>query len=216
MDNKFKFSQLAKCLTMHQASINMAVKRGHLICDDNKLINIKLAHNKVWIEKQEAKGKKFDLNLAFKPVQPRVKKEPPSQEIKLEPASNKKEITVSDLRGIELKQKKATLQRTLRGIKLDELRIEKQEGKLIPYDAVKKVFLFAVETFRVTYLQEVKGLANIFINRLGGEHRHFIELQKELSEKIELIQLETIDNLITGIDGVVSEFKEVRERGEKK
>ena len=87
---------------------------------------------------------------------------------------------------------------------------------MIPFDAVKTVFLYTVETFRTTYLQEVKGLASIFVNRLGAEHHHYIEIQKDLAQKIETIQKETVENMLAGLNGIVAEFKEVRGRGERK
>ena len=218
--NLLKRSQLAKALDISNASITMAIKNGTLLLDaKTKKVDIDNVLNKIWIDKQVIKGNILDLNRIYnkpKTIQPIKKTTKKELESPKKENKENKEITISDLREIELKQKKATLQRTLKAIKLDDLRIQKQEGKLIPFDAVKTVFLFAVETFRTTYLQEVKSLANVFINRLGGEHKDFIEIQKDIGLIVEEIQKETIDNLLTGLDGIVNEYKEVRGRGEKK
>jgi len=131
-------------------------------------------------------------------------------------SKNQGVTTLDELRKLELKKKKADLKSTEKKIILDELKIQKLKGQLIPYDAVKTVFIYSAETFKNTYQQEVNGLANIFIERLGGEHKHFIELQKELTEKINEIQLMVQEHLIAGLNGIVSEYQEVRERGEKK
>ena len=79
----------------------------------------------------------------------------------------------------------------------------KLEGKLIPFDAVQTVFLYSNELSRSTYLQEVNSLANIFVERLGGSHNHFIELQKELTDKVNEIHKLTKESLLSGLDGIV-------------
>ena len=62
----------------------------------------------------------------------------------------------------------------------------------------------------------MEALATIFMERLGGDHKHYVELQKILAEKINDIQSQTKENLLQGLKGIVAEYQEVRGRGEHK
>lgn len=226
MDSLLKYSQLAKALDVSNASVSMAIKNGKLYPEEGqKRIDINHPLNKLWIEAREKEGKIFDINRIYKKnndYKPLIQRddEPEQAEEKSEPESkgkkSKKQVTIEDVRKIEVKKKAADLQKTLKETEKLELQIKKIEGELIPYDAIKTVFLYSVETFRNTYQQEVNSIANIFIERVGGDHKHFIELQKELSEKINEIQSLVKDNLLTGLKGIVSEYSEIRGRGERK
>lgn len=216
MDKLLKCSQLAKALGLSNASIAMAIKNNKLI-RENKKINIEAPVNKIWIESQINLGKSFDLNKIYKPnniidKKEVVQTEPETEEEKDQP---KKVITADDIRKLELQIKAANLKKTKKETIKLELQIKKIEGQLIPYDAIKDVFLYSAETFRTTYLQEVEGLATKFMAQLGGDHKHFVELQKELTEKIDDIQKTVKENLLQGLKGIVAEYREVKGRGER-
>jgi hypothetical protein len=117
---------------------------------------------------------------------------------------------------LEIKKRQLDIDRLKKTIRLDEIRVAKAEGSLIPYDAAQNLFMYAVETFRTSYMQEVKSLANLFVQKLGGSQRHFVEIQKEIGLIVEASHKEARENVITGLQGIVNEYKEVRNRGEKK
>ena len=161
MGRELKYVDLAKALDLTRAYITMAVKRGNLVVDgEKKIIDIDEPINRLWIEKKDKNNKiyKDDPPIIEEPV-----KEEKNNDLK--PKDKSKNDILEEIRLLELGQKKATLEKTQSAIKLDEIKIKKQEGALIPYYAVKTVFLYSVETFRNTYLQEVNSLANIFIER---------------------------------------------------
>ena len=223
MSKLLKFSELAKALGLTNASISMAIKNKTLIPEENqKRIDINSQINKLWIERQIASGRDFDLNNIFKKTndyKQKLKeenKEQNSNQTSELNNSKKRTITVDDIRKIELKKKIAELKRTENAVILDQLKIEKQEGRLIPFDAVQNFFLFVVETFSKTFSQESKSIANIMVNRLGGERKHLIEIQKDLSIKLEELKEQSIKDALSGLDNIVDEYKEVRSRGEKK
>ena len=215
MSKLLKYSELARALGMSNASISMALKNGIIEKEETeKAINIEKPVNKLWINNQIVRGKVLDLNNIYakpKPPKPKQQTSNESKEITL----SKKITGIKDESYIE-KKKALELKKLRQAVKLDALKIQKIEGHLIPYDAVKTVFLFAVETFRSTYLQEVDALSNVFIKRLGGTHDNFIELQKELQEKINEIQATVKGDLLQGLKGIQAEYKEVRGRGERK
>ena len=217
MDKLLKYSQLAKALGVSNASISMAIKNEKLIPEKGKkLINIQLTINKIWIENHP---NKFDINQIFDKKLIKSKEESKKenkQPRELSEFEAYEEKMAIETRKIDQQQKLASLKKTQYETEKLSLQVKKIEGDLIPFEAVKTVFLYSVETFRSTYLQEVEGLATVFMERLGGDHTHFVELQKELTEKINEIQASVKEGLIQGLKGVVAEYKEVRNRGESK
>ena len=215
MGKPLSYADFAKAIQVNRASVTMAVKSKTLIpIEGKKQIDPDNPLNKAWIQKQEMKGKEWNVNLIYEKEQPIYARQPIGNITENKSKKTDRVITTEDIRKIEIKQKIANLKKTEKQIKLDEIKIQKQEGALIPFDAVKTVYLFSIETFRNTFIQETNSLANIFVERLGGEHRHFIELQKELTEKINDITKVAKESLISGAKGIVDEFKEVRGRGE--
>ena len=149
---------------------------------------------------------------------PEPKPEPKKTESTKKPKLKKTEkryFTTSDEEYIQ-KKRALDLKQAQNRVKLDELKIKKIEGSLIPFDAVKSVFMYAVETFRSTYMQEVDALTNIYIKILGGDQVQYAELQKDLQEKINAIQKQVKSDLLQGIDSIQKEYSEVRSRGERK
>lgn len=240
MAKNLKYSELARALGISNASVTMAIKNGTLIKNKNeKTINIDATINKLWIEHQIIKGRTFDINRIYikKPIikdislkKEVIQKTKTKTKTESKIKNKKKSNTVEELkileedgegilvriRKVELKQKEATLKKTGKDILLAELKIQKQQGQLIPFDAAKSVFLYAIESMRNIYLQETRGVANIFVQITGADHNKFIQLQKDLSEKIEDIQKSVKDELIINLDKIVEEYKEVRGRGESK
>jgi hypothetical protein len=215
----FTQTQLANALDIPQGIIAMAVKRGNLF-KEGKTINIDKEINKLWLERQIAQGKTFNINRIYqKPDKTIIKETYKKEEVNAPSTKKTTEKTPTEKNGLvelEIRKKELDIDRLQKTIRLDEIRIHKLEGQLLPYDSTANIFLYAVETFRASFLQEVKSIANIFVQRLGGEQKHFIELQKELSLKIEEIQAQAKEDIISGLEGIVDEYKEVRSRGERK
>lgn len=220
MAKNLKRAELARVLDVSNASITMAVNNGTLIPNDDKTIDIDKPVNKVWIDRQIAKGRTFDMNRLFKSEkkqhtpkkQPKTKKKQPEKE----ETQTEDDKSIAELREIELKIKKANLLKLQKSNQLSELEINKREGKLIPFDAVKTFFLFTVETFIKTYSQESKSLTNIMVNRFGGGKKELIEVQKDLQAKLESIKSNTVKEIEKGIENIIDEYSEVRGRGERK
>lgn len=219
MEKNLKRSQLAKALGITNASISMAVNNGMLVSNDDKTIDIEKNVNKIWIEKQIAKGKTFDINRIFNSEKVNSNNEndiEPSIDTEKRNIASKKNKSLDELRDIELRIKKENLLKLQKTNRLNELEIEKKEGRLVPLDTIKSFFLFVIETFTKTYTQESKSLANIMVNRLGGEKKHMIEIQKDLGQKLEQIKEQSVKEVINGLDNIVDEYSEVRSRGERK
>lgn len=217
-----KYAAFSRALGIARASVTMAIKNGQIITNDiDKLIDIELPENKSWIDKQIAKGKTWDLNrisVQAQNVVRAVDTEPQSKNI--QQIEKRKPAVVDEyhekLRDLEYRRKLADLEKTNNANKKEEIQIKKLQGELIPYDAVKSVFIYSVETARTTLIQGIDALANIFVERLGADNEHFKELQKEIMQQVNEIIVEYKNNLIEGVDDIVVEYKEVRGRGERR
>jgi len=222
MGNYLKYSQLAKSLGLHNASINMALKNKTLQSTPENTIDITLPHNRIWIDKQIAKGNEFDLNRIYDkpekqlPKQREVKIETEIENDRTKKRTKNKEDSLDTLRSLEIRQKKATLLRTEKAIKLDDLRINKQEGLLIPFDEAEFLLVYIVEKIRNTSIQEIDSMTNIYKERFGISHQEYIELKIDLNEILNSIIKESVDELKSGLEGIKDLFKETRERGQRK
>ena len=238
--------EFAAALGVTSASIAMALRNKKLIRREDKTYDIDDPTNQLWIRDQIALGKNFEMTKVYEKrsnqkynritppgkkrqvyklkevvVEPKPKPEPKKTEPtkkpkpKPKPKTEKRYFTTSDEEYIQ-KKRALDLKQAQNRVKLDELKIKKIEGALIPFDAVKSVFMYAVETFRSTYMQEVDALTNIYIKILGGDQVQYAELQKDLQEKINAIQKQVKSDLMQGIDSIQKEYSEVRSRGERK
>lgn len=125
----------------------------------------------------------------------------------------KPETDADDLYAVKLKFEIKKLKNNDR---LETLKIAKIEGELLPVNSVENIFLWAAENFRKTYEQDVDNMINIFIKRLGGEQKDFIELKKMAMESLSITGNSLKENLLEGLDNAISEYSEVRARGERR
>jgi hypothetical protein len=218
MNKILRYSDVAKSLEVNTAIISMAVKRNKLlptIEDDKKLIDIENPVNKLWVDIYcEKNNKTFDINRVFNSKKPEKKEEKISKEIEQEDNIIIKKSTNNY--GIALEKTKLEIKRLKNQDKLDRLKIQKMQGLLIPTDAAKDVFIFSETTIVTTFKQHLKGLLDIIQNRSNMNHAQYIELNKELDQEIDIIHAVAKENILSGLDGVVKEYQEVRGRGESK
>jgi hypothetical protein len=225
--NLLKKSQFAKALGVRNSNINVYESRNKIVVNNDGMIDTTNPVNKIFIETRKANGKIFDLNLAFSPrdksqlpiikeVKKEVKEKIDLKEIiedenhvpqkQRQQKSRNADISLVEQK-MELEIKKMKVQ-----IEIDTLKKLKIEGQLVPVDAIQNIFMWAIDTFHNTYQQEVTGLANIF----EADHKKFIQITKDLSQRLNKIKADAKENLLLGIEGIIEEYQEVRGRGEKK
>lgn len=227
MSNLLNTSQLALALGVNKGIIALAKKAGHIKHDKKKLYDILDPKNKFWIDGQIAKGKIFDinriLNSKFEPkTEPVVKPPMPTiQELKIDGRSKRRKAIsedseeASESSGLYDAKLKLEIKKLKNQDKLDELKIAKIEGQLLPVVSVEGIFLWAAENFRKTYEQDVDNMINIFIKRLGGEQKDFIEMKKLAMESLAITGQSLKENLSSGLENAITEYSEVRGRGER-
>jgi len=207
MDNRLKQIQLAQVMDISRVTVASWIKRGKLIVDDEKLIDISLQHNKAWLDQKQSEGLEFDLNRIYKKeVKKRRNTDKPLPELK----------SKSEIAEIQKKKLQLEVKRLEKSNRLDQIKIEKAEGKLIPTDAAQHLFISSVMTIKALYKQDVEKVANIFKKRLEMTDEQYTEILRELTRAIDAIHTNVRTTLIEGIEGIVEDYQEVRGRGESK
>lgn len=219
MHTKFKKSELAKALDVQNSYIGTYIKRGRLILGYDNLIDIQNPLNDFFIKSLVQEGKIFDINRVFEKKQ-FVKKdvELVKSEIIIKPKQKKepKEIEeTGSFNYLEQKQK-LELQKLRLHNEIESLKKEKIEGSLVPVDAMQEIFLWVIDQFHNSYSQEVNSLANIYVQILGADHSKYNMITKELIQTLNKLKSDAKENIISGIDGIVENYQEVRGRGERK
>lgn len=210
MGKKFGFAEFARVMGMANASISMAIKNKVLIPEANeKLIDVDREVNRNWINKQIENGRTFDLNRIYEKTINIVKIEP-KQQINQEP---KETLPKNDL---YTKKLEAEINRTESAAKLNEIKIRKLEGQLIPYEASERVFLWAFEQFKKTLEQNAESIANIYIKILEGTQDQMVDIRNRLLDSINENFNQGIEYIKAGLENVVNEYMEERGKGEKK
>jgi hypothetical protein len=172
--------------------------------------------NKLFIEDRAASGYNFDMNRIFqKPVNvPRnasvsdsesvVKSEPSS------PSGQKKELTLAEKKVIaETKLKDKQYEKA-------QIEVDKLQGKLVPVDETKHVFLWAANQHNSTFKSFIENELRLLCKQVGASVDETNDLIKNSMQMMENSLKEYQENLMSGIEGIVSEYKEVRGRGEKR
>jgi len=227
MRNILKYSELAKALGVQNASISMAITNKKLIADTaNKTIDIEFSVNKFWIDSQIAKGKTFDINRAYNKsfkAEPAKKKDKalehqnPTQTNNIVTPPPPQENSQSLIKQNQIAELK--LQEDLKKVqysnRLDELKIAKMEGQLIPVDAIKHIFIWASEDFKKTFEQELDTITTIYMQILSGTKEQEIDIKKKLNARLAEIGATMKESLKSGLRNEVNEYADLRSRGER-
>jgi hypothetical protein len=213
--DKLTYRELAVALGVKQATINVNVGRDKLLADNNKRIDINHPLNKAWIESQEGQGKTFDINRLFSGNKEKeVKETEPEPESK--PTKKGKPTGKDELVNLEIQQKKATLKKTQKAIEIDELKIKKLQGELIPFEEAEFLMVYIVEEIRTQSIQTLESAANLYKDRFGLSQEEYTEIRKDLNESANSIIIESVKKLKDGLEGIQDKYKEVRTKGERK
>ena len=224
-NNELTYAEFSRCLGVSAAYVTVNIKRGNIKANvKRKTINYQDAQNKIWIDKQIAGGKTFDLNRKNDVGAKVQERKGSGKNGKSARKNGKSAHTVApaltefqkQLQQLELKKKEVDLNKASTEEELKKLEIMKRRGDLVPVDAVKTVFLYSLETTRTLFTQELNSIASIYSEILEADEKTYKQLQKEIMMKVNDVMKTLKDSLKSGLSGVVKEYSETRSRGEKK
>lgn len=115
-----------------------------------------------------------------------------------------------------VKKQKLEIKKLENTNKKEALQIAKLEGKLLPVDVVEKIFLWSASDMKKTYEQDVCSLISRLVKNAGGTQDDYISLKKDAMQNISITGETFKENLLTGLENQINEYKEVRGRGERR
>ena len=228
---------LAVALDVTASHVGYAVKTDKLVVDSNGYINLKLKKNSLWLKEQLEKGKTFEPERIIdynknkaKYREAKKQKRTIINDIKIKEtkfsevikpnfqskSSNLDGIINPEIADLSTLKIQTEIEYKQGQIALNKIKEQKYSGILVPTDAVKNLFNFAIENMRALFQQELHSVASIYQQRTDMQHKDFVLLQKDLTLKVVEIMKIYKKQLKQGVEGIVDEYQEVRNRGEAK
>ncbi|NJO91414.1 MAG: hypothetical protein HC831_22475 [Chloroflexia bacterium] len=182
------------------------VKTGKYIELDNPV-------NVMFLQELKAKGQLFDLNRvtglqsATQMSQKSIKSNDTGN------ISNEVDMmSFEDLKALELAKKEAELNRIQISNELNQLKIKKHSGELIPFESAKFAFIRSLQIFKAQFKATSESILNISINSTVNYHTRLKEMHNEINRAYD----ESIELLKKELDTIAKEASEQYERGEKR
>jgi hypothetical protein len=213
------------------SNVNVYVRRGKVIVEDNGLVDTENPINKMttnnWIKLHFEKEEQRKLDALRKEAQEKVQSkneikgyEKPKVEKAVKRGRKPKtkvDKHTEELLSMEQRKKRADTLLQERKAELEKLKLDKMAGKLIPVDLVFQVLNIHNKSIFATFQSDVENLASVFCEILAeGDRSKLSDVTQKISEKLvetvkkskELAELE--------LDNAVAEYAETRSRGERK
>lgn len=196
-------------------SVNMAVTRGHVHVDPDKKIDLEHPKNVKFRKRQEKRKKKEQAQkeLLGKQEETTTKKAG-TGDVKRRSAKDLKES--AEYRKWARDKEKALTVKAQREAELKTLQVEKMMGKLIPVDLVHQILKINIQNIFISFENELVNIASIYCDIMaGGDRAKLSAVITEMRENLERIIKDTKENSQKEIEGVIDEYSETRNRGEK-
>ncbi len=203
------------------ANVNVYVKRGKVIVEDDGLIDTENPINKIatdnWVKLHYEKEAK-------KKIEQKISNEKPQEKPKVEKAvkrgrkpKTKADKHTEELLSLDQRKKQADVLLQERKAEVEKMKLDKLAGKLIPVDLVFQVLNIHNKSIFATFQSDVENLASVFCEILAeGDRSKLSEVTQKISEKL----IDTVDKskelAELEIDNAVAEYAETRSRGERK
>jgi len=222
-----EFAQLAGL--KNDRAINVYVQRGKILLS-GKLIDDTIEQNKLWLDEQQYKNSdRLELKREQVIAQPTVKKtkskskkvqENNTTELPPPPIRNSEELTPIQKRtlskaDIDIKIKKASLEKTMEEIAILKVKKMKMHGELIPTDIVKSLIRELTEGVKIAYLDAMENYTVVI-----SKQKKLTEVEKSNIKK----EFTTIINKAVerqsyvankGLKSIVEEYSQTKGVGER-
>ena len=192
------------------------IRRGNVIesPDFPGYIDSDIAENQTWMQKRLVLLAKKGLEKPEKPLEsaeiPQKQAEKPAiqQKKSQEPAekAGKPDKIASKLLGLEEQKKTAEIERIISATKLNHLRIQKQEGELIPFGLLKPIISQLVLSLVSSFKNGGENLITEFCHRHALDAAAQAALRKSLKNIINQAVDEGVDNARMSAERIGEEF----------
>jgi len=211
MSNSIKLtvSQFAKCWGKTPQHVNTYVNRGKLVKGYDKKIHIDNPVNKLFINERLAKGETFDL-MRINSDSATLKRSNVSR-MDIDTLENKSK-SFEQFKELELEKKLTEIERIKSQVELNNIKIKKSQGELIPFEEAKFILIRSISEFENSYKAIAESILNIANNSGGNYHSSL----KEIHEEIGQASNEAKQTLLKEVENLAAECSELLERGQKR
>lgn len=116
----------------------------------------------------------------------------------------------------ELRKKEAEVTLVERNAELKQMELEKKAGNTLPLDLVRKIEVINFKNLLNSLLNETKNMATVMVEKFGGTRTDVVDIETKLNQIFKRTVETTKKNVDREIESAVSEYSEVRSRGERK
>lgn len=201
-------TEFAEMIGMSYDTAKKNAQRGKIIKGTNGKIDTDNAVNRLFLDKKKAQNinkpntvvAQNDVSKTRKPV------ERPTGL-----TAQQKQYADIDLRtriaAAETKEREAELKR---------LQLEKLAGNLLPVDQVEKIIVVNVQAILKNFRSERDNMALVMVERFGGSRKDLVEITTALDKIMDVVISKAEKDANYELDIAVSQYQEVRSRGERK
>lgn len=210
-------SEFARQAALTVSNLGNYIKRGKVFESEEfpGYIDSDLEANYVWLEQRRTK---LAQKGKLPPEKPGVDAEKPNENAKTaapaqeksadKPAKKKQPLRAAkELLELDEKKKRAEIERIESTTRLNELRIQKQEGELIPFSLIQPIMVQLMRSVTSAFKQGGENLIIEFTHRHSLTAAQQAELRKALKEIINLAVDEAVDDAKTTSERISEEFK---------
>lgn len=204
---KVDLKELAEMALMPVNTAKQNYTRGKIIKGTDGLFDTENPINKLFIEEKKRKN-------SNKPnVVVDVEKPQSNSKVGKAPARTAQQKIYDD---IDLRTKRAAAETKEREAELRRLQLEKLAGNLLPVDQCEKIIVVNVQAILKNFRSERDNMALVMVERFGGSRKDLVEITTALDKIMDVVisKAEKDANYELGI--AISEYQEVRSRGERK
>src|SRR5690606_29929786 len=116
----------------------------------------------------------------------------------------------------ELRRKEAELLVVERRAQLSQYELEKKAGNTLPLDITKTLLKINLQYIMKTFKAELENIATISVETLGGSREDLVRIINEQDVMLAKLVKIAKNNADAEIERIVTEYAEVRSRGERR
>ena len=204
---KYKVRQFAEAYGIKESTVKSYVHRKQLQKDSDGWIDTELDKNKLFILEMELKiNNGTTQKVSVENVTSKKPVEKPT-------GKTKEQQQYAD---IDLRTKIAAAETKEREAELKRLQLEKLAGNLLPVDQCEKIIVVNVQAILKNFRSERDNMALVMVERFGGSRKDLVEITTALDKIMDVVISKAEKDANYELDIAVSQYQEVRSRGERK
>ncbi len=197
--------------------VNVNVKRNKIVVMDNGLVDTDNVVNNSFMKKYQhkvhhvVKVDKVDNEKLYNEVVKKVESAPKSTNRKKQ---NNESIDSSNW---DLRKKKADALKSELSVEKTQMEIDKLAGKLIPLELTDNILATYTRSIITVFENDMINIASLYTDILAaGDRKYLAEITGKLNNSLDDSIKRAKDVAIQEIENAVENYKEVRNRGERK